>query len=164
MSCGSLDWGGEFGQAWTPVYGWLGPFAVHLKLSQHDTWLCACVCARSLNCVRLFATPWIVACQAPLSMGFSRQESWSELPFHSPGDLPHPGIEPPSLLSPASAGRFFTTSTTGKPNTKYKFLFFKKVPENVFLVSHFYSNGGLETLTSSFSASPTQRRYLLPSP
>ena len=39
-------------------------------------------------------TPWIVACQAPLSMGFSRQEYWSRLPFPSPGDLPDPGIEP----------------------------------------------------------------------
>ena len=51
----------------------------------------------SLSCARLFATPWTVACQAPLSMGFSRQESWSGLPFPSPGDLPDPGIEPGSL-------------------------------------------------------------------
>ena len=46
--------------------------------------------------VRLFATPWTVACQAPLSMGFSRQEHWSGLPFPSPGDLPNPGIKPGS--------------------------------------------------------------------
>ena len=46
--------------------------------------------------VQLCATPWTVACQAPLSMGFSRQESWSGLPFPSPGDLPDPGIEPGS--------------------------------------------------------------------
>ena len=58
-------------------------------------------------------TPWTVACQAPLSMGFSRQEDWSGLPFPSPGDLPHPGIKPASLTSsPALAGRFFTTSAT----------------------------------------------------
>ena len=43
-----------------------------------------------------FATPWTVACQAPLSMGFSRQECWSGLPFPSPGDLPDPGVEPRS--------------------------------------------------------------------
>ena len=42
------------------------------------------------------ATPWTIACQAPLSMGFSRQEYWSGLPFPSPGDLPDPGIEPGS--------------------------------------------------------------------
>ena len=48
---------------------------------------------KSLSCVRLFATPWSIAHQAPLSMGFSRQEYWSELPFPSPGDLPNPGIE-----------------------------------------------------------------------
>ena len=47
------------------------------------------------------ATPWTVACQAPLSMGFSRQEYWSGLPFPSPGDLPNPGIKPrsPALQS-----------------------------------------------------------------
>ena len=50
----------------------------------------------SLSCVRLFATPWTVPCQAPPSMGFSRQEYWSGLPFPSPGDLPDPGIEPRS--------------------------------------------------------------------
>ena len=56
--------------------------------------------------VQLFATPWTVACQAPLSTGFSGQEYWSELPFPSPRDLPGAGIEP---VSPASAGRFFAT-------------------------------------------------------
>ena len=52
---------------------------------------------KSLRHVRLFATPWTVACQAPPSMGFSRQECWSGLPFPSPRDLPNPGIEPGSL-------------------------------------------------------------------
>ena len=56
--------------------------------------------------VRLFATPWTVACQVPLSMEFSRQEYWSGLPFPSPGDLPDPGIK---LVSLSLAGRFFTT-------------------------------------------------------
>ena len=51
---------------------------------------------KPLSRVRLFATPWTVACQAPPSMGFSRQEYWSGLPFPSPGDLPNPGIEPGS--------------------------------------------------------------------
>ena len=54
--------------------------------------------------------PWTVAHQAPLSMGFSRQKYWSGLPFPSPGDLPDPGTELASLMSPALAGRFFTTS------------------------------------------------------
>ena len=56
-----------------------------------------------------FATPWTVARQAPLSMGFSRQEYWSGLPFPSPGDLPDPGIK---SLSPVLAGGFFTTDIT----------------------------------------------------
>ena len=59
---------------------------------------------------RLFATPWTVACHAPLSVGFSRQEYWSGLPFPPPGDLPDPGTESVSLMSPALTGKFFTTS------------------------------------------------------
>ena len=62
--------------------------------------------------VRLCATLWTVAHQAPLSMGFSKQEYWSQLPCPSPGDLPDPGIELSSLTSSALAGGFFTTSTT----------------------------------------------------
>ena len=63
------------------------------------TWLLsACVFSCS-NHVQLFATPWTVAHQAPLSMGFSRQDYWSGLPCPSPGDLPGPGIEPASLGS-----------------------------------------------------------------
>ena len=57
-------------------------------------------------------TLWTVACQAPLSMGFCRQEYWSGLPCPPPGDLPNPRIEPMSLMSPALASRFFTTRTT----------------------------------------------------
>ena len=56
-----------------------------------------------LSRVRLFATPWTVAYQASLSMGFSRQKYWSELPFPSPGDLPNPGIEPRSPALEADA-------------------------------------------------------------
>ena len=56
-----------------------------------------------LSRVRLFATPWTVAYQAPLPMGFSRQEYWSGLPFPSPGDLPDPGIEPRSPALQADA-------------------------------------------------------------
>ena len=59
-----------------------------------------------------FATPWTGAYQAPLCMGFPRQEYWSGLPFLSPVDLPDPGIE---CMSPALAGEFFTTEQPGKP-------------------------------------------------
>ena len=64
--------------------------------------------------VRLFATLWTVAHQAPLSMGFSRQEYWSGLPCPPPGDLPNPGMEPASLTSPALAGELFTTSASSR--------------------------------------------------
>ena len=69
------------------------------------------VVAPLLSHVRLFATPWTVALQAPLSMRFSRQEYWSGLPFPASGDLPDPGIKP---VSSALAGRFFTTEPLGK--------------------------------------------------
>ena len=72
----------------------------------HDV---VCVCVLScFSCVRLFAVLWTVACQAPLSMGFSGQEYWSGLPFPSLWDLPNPGIEPASPMSLALAGEFFT--------------------------------------------------------
>ena len=72
----------------------------------HHTYVCV------LSRVQLSVTPWTVARQAPLSMRFSRQEYWGGLPFPPPGNLPNPGIEPSSLMSPALAGGFFTTSTT----------------------------------------------------
>ena len=71
----------------------------------------ACV-LNHFSCVQFFMTLWTIAHQAPLSMGFSRREQWSGLPFPTPGDLPDPGIEPVSLMSPALACGFFTTSTT----------------------------------------------------
>ena len=66
-----------------------------------------CIVVKSLSRVRLFATPWTVAYNAPPSMRFSRQEYCSGLPFPSPGDLPNPGIKPVSPESPDSGG-FFT--------------------------------------------------------
>ena len=64
------------------------------------------------SCVRLFATLWIVVHETSLLMEISRQEYWSGLPCPSPGALPDPGIEPVSLMSPALASGFFTTSAT----------------------------------------------------
>jgi len=69
-----------------------------------------------LSHVLLFVTPWTVDRQAPLSMGFSRQEYWSGLPFPTPRDLLDSGTEPMSLVSPALAGRLFTTSATWEEN------------------------------------------------
>ena len=69
---------------------------------------------KSLSRVRLFATPWTVAHQAPPSMGFSGQEYWSGLPFPSPGDLPNPGIKP---RSPALQVDVLTSEPPGKPHS-----------------------------------------------
>ena len=65
-----------------------------------------------LSHVRLFVTPWTIACQAPPSMGFSRQEYWSGLPFLSPRDLPDPGIEP---RSPALQADSLPSEPPGAP-------------------------------------------------
>ena len=71
-----------------------------------------------LSRVQLFATPWTVACWAPLSMDFCRQEYWSEVPFLSPGGLPNSGIGLASPASPALVGRFFSIKPLGKPSQK----------------------------------------------
>ena len=76
---------------------------------------------KSISRIRLFVTPWTVACQASLSLGFPRQDYWSELPFLSPEDLLKPGIQP---RSPALAGRFFTTDQRGKPLNSYLSIYF----------------------------------------
>ena len=80
--------------------------------------VCVCVCVRTLACAHSVmsdpVTPWTVAQQIPLSMKFSKQEYWSGLSFPSPGDLPNPGIEPASLPSPPSAGKFFTPVPPGE--------------------------------------------------
>ena len=67
------------------------------------------MCSVIQSCPTLSA-PWNVACQAPLSMEFFRQEYWSGVSFPTPGDLPDPGTEPASLTSPFLAGRLFITS------------------------------------------------------
>ena len=69
--------------------------------------------------VQLFATPWTITYQAPLSIGFSRQEYWSGLPCPPLGDIPNTGIELASLMSPALAGRFLTTSATWEDPCMY---------------------------------------------
>ena len=71
------------------------------------------MCVLGCSVVSDSVTPWTVAHQTSLSMGFSRQEYWSELPFPTPGDLPAPGIEPVSPGSPALASGFFTTVLPG---------------------------------------------------
>ena len=71
-------------------------------------------CLASKWCMTLFVTPWTIACQTPLSMGFPKQEYWRRLPFPSPGDLPEPGTK---SMSPVLVGRFFTTELPGKPRT-----------------------------------------------
>ena len=79
------------------------------------------------SCIHLFANLWTIACQASLSMGFSRQEYWSGLPLLSLGDLPDPGIKLISLMSPALVGRFFTASTTWEPHIIF-YLKYLKLP------------------------------------
>ena len=71
-----------------------------------------------LSCVRCFVTSRTVARQAPLPMGFPRQEYWSGLPCPPPGDFPNPEIKPTSLVSPALAGRFFITDKAKKHATR----------------------------------------------
>ena len=89
-----------------------------------------------LSGVQLFATPWTVACQAPQSMEFSRQEYWSELPFPSPGDLPHRGIEPGS---PAWQADSLPTDTRKAQKIEYNDTCKKKRKKNTLGQSGVYS-------------------------
>ena len=86
------------------------------------------------SCVLLFVIPWTVAHQAPLSMGFSRQEYWSGLPCPPPGDLPDPGIELMSVMSPVLAGGFFTTSATWEAHTLYTSYYFTAYSQKTFRI------------------------------
>ena len=89
-------------------------FSFFISFQPYAIILCcvhACVLSH-FSYVRLFTKLWTLPRQAPLSMGFSRQEYWSGLPCPPPGDLPAPGTEPISLMSPALAGGFLTTSAT----------------------------------------------------
>ena len=79
------------------------PFFSYLSIIAH-------VLLSRLGHVRPFVILWTVARQAPLSMGFFKQEYWNQLPFPFPGDLSDPGIEPASMISPVLADGFFTTS------------------------------------------------------
>ena len=83
-----------------------------MQITQHPVWHTVCAVLGRVSHVQLFATLWTVARQAPQSMGFSRQEYWSGLPFPTPGDLPGPRIEPMPFISPVLAGRLFTASGT----------------------------------------------------
>ena len=86
---------------------------MYSKIQKTHTMGCVLSC---FSHVQIFATLWAIALQASLSMGFSKQEYWSGLPCPPPEDLPDPGIEPMSLMSPALAGGFFTLVPPGKPN------------------------------------------------
>ena len=97
-------------------------------------WYTVVVVAQLFSRVRLFATPWTAAHQAPLSMGFLRQEYSSGFPFPSPGDLPETGIEP---TSPTFAGGFFTADPPWKPlvhgRQSIKFVAQINEPRNTFI-------------------------------
>ena len=84
-----------------------------------------------------FVSPWTVARQVTLSMGFCRQEYWSELPFPPPGDLPDPGLEPES---PALASRFFTTEPPGKPSV---YALWVVIPKKSYLLEKTLMLGGI---------------------
>ena len=89
-----------------------------LHVCADELYVCVCV-LRRFSPVQLCATLWTGACQAPVSLGFPRQEYWSGLPCPPPGDLPDLGIKPASLMSLALAGRFFTTSATWEARVTY---------------------------------------------
>ena len=89
--------------------------------------------AKLLSCVRLFVTPWTVAYEAPPSMGFSKQEYWSGLPFTSPGDLPDPRIKPGS---PALQADALSSKPPGKPQPLFKQTSWQIMSSLIFFLFH----------------------------
>ena len=83
-------------------------------------WMCLCAVLSHFSRVQLFATPWIVDCQAPLSMDFPGNNYCSGLSCPPPGDLLNPGIKPTSLMSPELAGRFFTTGASWEADSLWR--------------------------------------------
>ena len=95
------------------------------KLGQRSFWLQGgCVWAQLFSLGQLFVIPWTIAHHVPLSMGLSRQEYWSGLPFPLPGDLPDSWMKPWSPVSPALSGGFFTTEPPGKPVSEHTYIYF----------------------------------------
>ena len=103
------------------------------------------MCEVAQSCPTL-ATPWTVAHQAPLSMGFSRQEYWSGLPFPSPGDLPNPGIEPGSRALQADA---LSSEPPGKPYNRVK-IAYKQLKQNNNIVNQLCAVLSPSVMSNSF--------------
>ena len=111
------------------------------------------MCVHSQSCPTL-CDPWTVDYQAPQSIGFSRQEYWSWLPFPPPGDLPNPGIKP---ASPALAGRYFATEPPGKWLSKFSCLaiFSSSLSENRFPLDKNQKINGLTSCISRYHTTNT---------
>ena len=118
---------------------WVSPCAADSPRGAHTSRPRVCVLSHFSH-VLPFVTPWTIACQVPLSMGFSRQEYWCGLPCRPWRDFPYLGIELGSLTSPALAGGFFTTVPPGMPTSlpqgpakRSRLLNYKKhtIPENL---------------------------------
>ena len=127
----------------------LGTKKMHNKYLLDDWNMCACM----LSCfshVQLFVTLWTVAREDPLFMEFSRQNYWSGLPCSPPGDPPDPGIEPKSLVSPAWADGFFTTSTNWEAQLIYVYTY-DMIYIYLYLSSVFLQNGN----TVKYSYNPS---------
>ena len=121
----------------------------------YNLWIINNFNAQLLSCVWVFATPWTVARQAPLSMGLSWQEYWSGLPFPPPGDLSDPGTESSSPTVPALTGVFSITKPPGKPISccHYSLLY----PSCV----HFGQVSALVLLTCPYSSSIGMIRHFI---
>ena len=112
----------------TTLIGWFWKLnEMIMQIIQHPVWHTVCAVLGHISCAQLFVTLWTIAHQVPQSMGFSRQEYWSWLPFPTPGELPDPRIESTSLISPVLAG--ITASGTwetlahGQPSTNARHLY-----------------------------------------
>ena len=116
LQCSCLENPRDGGAWWAAIFGVLKRLSSSSSKACLVTQLCPTLCDPVYWSLPGSSAHGIL--QAPLSLGFSRQECWSGLPFPPPGDLPNPGIEPASLSSPALPGRFVLLSHPGSPPLK----------------------------------------------
>ena len=120
-----------------PAFSYLVHLQALIWLRMDNPVVCVCVLS-CLSRILLFVTLWTIAHQSPLSMGFSRQECWSGLPYLPPGDLLDPGIKSKSVMSPALAGDFFNTSAIWEATVQLQPLWLSKIYP--FMVLHTYAS------------------------
>ena len=148
----------SFGQKeW--IYQEMPLYLIHLHIQGYLKSMIAQLCVCVLHHMRFFVTQWTVVHQAPSSMGFSRQEYWRGFPFLTPGDLPGPGIEPASPVSPVLQVGFYHLSHQGSPTSLVTSLKISLLWHHFILVPFFHHNSARVTISKNIKYKNDHQTY-----